>query len=407
MFDNFFKFFNSSKTNTITNSRDLEKAWFSTNNNTRAGMDVTAETAMASSALFAAVALLTESVAGLPLVMYKKQADGNAMWADDHPLYPLLTDAPNDMMNSLEFTETMMLHLLLSGNCYAYLNRMTTDGGRIRDITPIMPGMVYVLRDLKLNTLSYIITFPDGSQANVAKDKIFHIRDLSMDGIMGKSRVQRCREAIGLALATEKWSSMLFGNGARPSGILSSPQNLKPEQMEMLKSSWKDAHGGDNALGVAVMDGDMKFSTLAMKNTDAQFLETRKFQILEISRIYRVPPHMIGDLEHATFSNIEHQSIEFVKYSLSPWIKRWEKAIKNQLLPKNSPYYFKFNFEGLLRGDTETRYASYGISLQNGWKSVNEVRKLEDLNPIPGGDTYHKAVNLYGDSNATATNQQA
>jgi HK97 family phage portal protein len=192
----------------------------------------------------------------------------------------------------------------------------------------------------------------------------------------------------------DRWGAQLFKNGARPSGILSTEQKLSEAQYKLLSESWTAAHGGTNALGTAVLDSGVSWSSLVMNNKDAQFLETRKFQISEIARLYEVPPHMIGDLERSTYSNIEQQSLEFVKYSLMSWLGRWESAIDARLITVDG-VYSKFVVNGLLRGDVKTRNESYQIGRQNGWLSVNEIRELEDMDPIEGGDDYTPAANLY------------
>ena len=223
-------------------------------------------------------------------------------------------------------------------------------------------------------------------------NQIFHVVGLSYDGIKGISPIDQAREAVGLALATEEFGAKFFANGARPGGVLEHPGVLKDP--EKLRESWNKVYQGSrNSHKIAVLEEGVKYKEIGIPPEQAQFLETRKFQINEICRIFRVPPHLIGDLERSTFSNIEHQSIEFVTHTVRPWLVRWEQAIYKCLLNETERqlYYARFNVDGLLRGDFPTRMQGYATARQNGWMSVNDIRKLEDMNSIDaekGGDDY-------------------
>ncbi|SHK48796.1 phage portal protein, partial [Paramaledivibacter caminithermalis] len=324
----------------------------------------------------------------LPLPLYIRKTKGKEK-AINHPLYLILHDLPNEEMTSFSFRETMMTHLLLWGNAYAEIVR---DGaGNIVEIYPLQPDKMVVERDKETKKIKYKY-FIDSKQIIYPKEKIFHIPGLSFNGLTGISPISAAREAVGLALAVEEFGSRFFGNGARPGGILKHPGVLKDP--EKLRKQWEEVYRGvGNSHKVAVLEEGMKYHEIGIPPEDAQFLQTRKFQINEICRIYRVPPHLIGDLEHATFSNIEHQSIEFAVHTIRPWLVRWEQAIHKCLLTpsERKKYFAKFTMDGLLRGDFKTRMEGYAIGRQNGWYSANDIRELEDLNPISedkGGDLY-------------------
>lgn len=379
----------------LTTSKELEDVLIARGMESFAGVNVTPQVAMMVSAVSAATSLLSETAAMLPLMIYRRRADGGKERAADHPLYRLLHEKPNGWQDSFQFLEFVTLHLLLNGNGYAIKVRRKTGPlrGQVLELLPVHSDRVKV--DQRGDySLEYRIALADGATLIAPQSEVFHIRDRSLNGYEGASRLKSGRDAIGLARVTERWGAQLFGNGARPSGILTTDGTLDEQQVARLRDSWKAAHGGENALGTAVLDGGLKWQALAMTSEDSQFLETRKHQIAEIARIYRVPPHMLADLERATFSNIEHQSLEFVKYSLMPWLRRWESAINTQLLEPGGEYFAEFVVDGLLRGDTKSRYEAYASALQNEWMNKNEVRALENLNPVEGGEEFRNpAIN--------------
>ena len=221
---------------------------------------------------------------------------------------------------------------------------------------------------------------------------VLHIPGLGFDGLVGYSPIAMAKNAIGMAIACEEYGAKFFANGATPGGVLEHPSTIKDSQR--VRESWQAAFGGSsNSNKVAVLEEGMKYTPISISPEQAQFLETRKFQINEIARIFRVPPHMVGDLEKSSFSNIEQQSLEFVKYTLDPWVIRWEQSIQRALLSHDEKvrYFVKFNLEGLLRGDYQSRMNGYAIGRQNGWMSANDIRELENLDRIPaeeGGDLY-------------------
>ena len=358
--------------------------------NCNSGVRVDEESSMRTSAVYACVKILAETVASLPLHLYKKGTNGKNELAEQHPLFSCLYESPNDEMTSFEFREIMMTSLLLYGNAYA---RIIRKQGHVTELWFLKPQYMTVERDTITGKIKYTYSDDITNKTYVYKpNQIFHIKGLSIDGVKGLSPIAEAREAIGLSLATEEYGAKFFGNGARPGGVLEHPGILKDP--EKLRESWNQVYQGTrNSHKVAVLEEGMKYHSIGIAPEDAQFLETRKYQVNEICRIFRVPPHLVGDLERATFSNIEHQSIEFVQHTIRPWIVRWEQAIARSLLSveEKTLYFARFNVDGLLRGDYKSRMEGYAVGRQNGWLSTNDIRKLEDLPLVPtelGGDDY-------------------
>ena len=360
------------------------------------GKNVNERSAMQMTAVYACVRILSEAVAGLPLHLYRYNKDGGKEKALDHPLYGLLHDEPNPEMTSFVFRETLMTHLLLWGNAYAQIIR--NGKGEILALYPLMPNRMQVDRNEK-GQLVYTYTrskddanAKDCSPVVLRPDDVLHIPGLGFDGLVGYSPIAMAKNAIGMAIACEEFGAKFFANGASPSGVLEHPGILKDP--DKVRNSWNAAYGGSsNAHKVAVLEEGMKYTPISISPNEAQFLETRKFQINEIARIFRVPPHMVGDLDKSSFSNIEQQSLEFVKYTLDPWVIRWEQSLSRALFSKDEKrkFFFKFNVEGLLRGDYQSRMNGYAVGRQNGWMSANDIRELENLDRIPaeaGGDLY-------------------
>ena len=360
------------------------------------GKTVTERSAMQMTAVYSCVRILAEAVAGLPLNLYRYTEDGGKEKAIDHPLYLLLHDEPNPEMSSFVFRETLMTHLLLWGNAYAQIIR--NGKGEVIALYPLMPNRMSVDRDSQ-GQLYY--TYQRGTDEAI-RDKnqtvilrptdVLHIPGLGFDGLVGYSPIAMAKNAIGMAIACEEYGAKFFANGAAPGGVLEHPGTIKDPQR--VRESWQSTFGGSgNANKIAVLEEGMKYTPIGISPEQAQFLETRKFQINEIARIFRVPPHMVGDLEKSSFSNIEQQSLEFVKYTLDPWVVRWEQSLTRALFTQTEKvrYFVKFNLEGLLRGDYESRMNGYATARQNGWMSANDIRELENLDRIPaeeGGDLY-------------------
>ena len=377
---------------------------------TTSGKAVTERSAMQMTAVYSCVRILAEAVAGLPLHLYRYKEDGGKEKALDHPLYLLLHDEPNPEMSSFVFRETLMTHLLLWGNAYAQIIR--NGKGEVIALYPLMPNRMVVDRDIH-GQLYYQYTRSTeeaptmkGVTVNLPPSDVLHIPGLGFDGLVGYSPIAMAKNAIGMAIACEEYGAKFFANGAAPGGVLEHPGTIKDPQR--VRESWQSTFGGSgNSNKIAVLEEGMKYTPIGISPEQAQFLETRKFQINEIARIFRVPPHMVGDLEKSSFSNIEQQSLEFVKYTLEPWLVRWEQSIQRILLsPEEKKSYFaKFNVEGLLRGDYASRMSGYATARQNGWMSANDIRELENMDRIPaeeGGDLYLINGNMLPLGNAGA-----
>lgn len=354
--------------------------------NTVAGIPVNEASALRHVAVLACIRVYAEAIASLPCHMYRRLERGKER-TPDHPLYTLLHDRPNPEMTAFSFYETLESHALLWGNCYAEI-----DFGKSSDrplaLWPLLPDRTHPERDERTGKIVYKTTLDTGAQVTLPAWKVFHVPGLGFDGLVGYSPIRLAREAISLGMATEHYGAAFFGNGARPSGVLEHPGKLSDPAYDRLKASWDNRHGGlTNAQRLAILEEGMKYTAISVPPEDAQFLETRKFQLAEIARLYRVPLHMIGDLERATFSNIEHQSIEFVVHSLRPWLRRWEQAINWKLLGQKErrTHFAEFLVDGLLRGDIKSRYEAYAVGRQNGWLSADDIREAENMNPLPSG----------------------
>ena len=364
---------------------------------TTSGKPVNERTAMQTTAVYACVRILAEAVASLPLHVYEYQDDGGKKLVHDHPLYYLLHDEPNPEMTSFVFRETLMSHLLIWGNAYAQIIR---DGaGRVLGLYPLLPDKMEVQRDDRGN-IYYVYSrnsdenpmFKEYGNIKLKAEDVLHIPGLGFDGLIGYSPIAMAKNAVGMTLACEEYGASFFANGANPGGVLEHPGVLKDPSK--VRESWNSVYRGvNNAHKIAVLEEGMKYQQIGIPPEEAQFLETRKFQINEIARLYRIPPHMVGDLDKSSFSNIEQQSLEFVKYTLDPWVIRWEQSLQRSLfLPgEKGKYFIKLNVDGLLRGDYQSRMNGYAVGRQNGWFSANDIREMENMNPIPdeeGGNLY-------------------
>ena len=362
------------------------------------GKFVNERTSMQMTAVYCCVRILSEAVAGLPLHLYRYTDSGGNEKDTENKLYFLLHDEPNAEMTSFVFRETMMTHLLLWGNAYAQIIR--NGKGEVVGLYPLMPDRMNVDRDENGQLYYEYTRSTDDAKTMSTRDMtvrlspsdVLHIPGLGFDGLVGYSPIAMAKNAIGLAIATEEYGSKFFANGAAPSGVLEHPGVLKDPAK--LRDSWTQTFGGShNANKIAVLEEGVKYTPISISPNEAQFLETRKFQVDEIARIFRVPPHMIGDLEKSSFSNIENMSREFVTYTLDPWLVRIEQSMARALLTpeEKKDHFIKFNVDGLLRGDYESRMNGYSIARQNGWMSANDIRRLEQLDEIPaeeGGDLY-------------------
>lgn len=372
---------------------------------TFAGQRITAQRALQLVTVFSCVRVLAESVGMLPCKLYK-HVDRGREQVVDHPVAKLLQMAPNDYMTSQEFWELLVACLALRGNFYAY---KVVVLGKVVELLPIDPGSV----SPKLTAdwqLVYEVTWRDGRRETLGQDKIWHVRLLTLDGFTGLNPVAYARQAIALGLSTEAHGSQLFSNGAVTSGVLSTEQRLTDEAFKRLQTQFNEEHKGlANAHKPMILEMGLSWKPVSLNLEDSQFLETRKFQRAEICGLFRVPPHMVADLEKATFSNIEHQGADFLNNALVPILTRIESRVRVGLLSESerSSYYAKFNTSALLRGDLKSRLEAYGKGIQWGVWSPNDCREKEDENPRPGGDLYLTPMNMTTNPEATDGNKTA
>jgi HK97 family phage portal protein len=361
------------------------------------GVTVNERTALYYSTVYACIRVLAETLAMLPLPVYERLPTGGKGKALRHPLWNVLHDLANEQTSSFIFRETLMNHVLTYGNAYAWIQR---DGSnRVVGLWILRPDLTRCER-LTDNSLQYRTTTVDGRQVVFAWEDVFHIPGLGFDGLNGYSPIRMAQEAIGLGLATEEFGARFFSNGANAGGILEHPNVLSETAHANLKRDAEENYANlSNSHKLMILEEGMKFSKITVPPNEAQFLETRKFQRNEICGIYRVPPHLAGDLERATFSNIEHQDLGFVKHTMLPWFRRWEQQIMLKLLKKSerATYFAEFNVDGLLRGDYKSRQEGLAVMRQNGIINGNQWRELENLNPIEDqtGEEYWRPTNMY------------
>lgn len=353
------------------------------------GVVVSERTALGYAPVFAALRVLAESVAQLPCLVYRRQGEDRER-AREHALYDLLHSQPNLRMSAYEFWEVLVGHVAGWGNGYAEIE--WGGDGRIVGLWPLRPDRMTEVRVGDDGRLRYVYEGQHLTWANV-----LHVRGIGGDGMTGYSVIRMARESIGLGMAAERFGSTIFENGTTPGMLLKHPGVLGDAAYQRLRNAWEERHRGlSNAHRLAILEEGMGVEKIGIPPEDAQFLQTREYQVREVARLFRIPPHMLQDLERATFSNIEHQSIDFVTHTLGPWLKRIEQAAAMQLLSpaERRDYYVEFLAAGLLRGDTSTRYQAYATARQWGWLSANDIRRLENMNGIAGGDEYLTPMNM-------------
>ena len=348
------------------------------------GRTVNASTALQLTAVFACVDLLSETFGSLPALVYHRLARGRER-APEHSLYPVLHDVANPEQTSIDYRSMCMAHVLLYGHTYSEISR--NGAGDVKALWPLAPWCVTPGRNAR-NELIYQVSIPGQKPVNLAANRVVHV-----SGLLGLSRIGQARQALGLAMAAEEYGARFFSNNSQPGGILEHPGNLSDDAQARLKASWEITQAGlSNAHRVAILEEGMKWHQMGLPPEDAQFLETRKFQTAEIARLFRVPPYMIGDVERSTSwgTGIEQQNIGFIVYSLRSWLVRFEQEYNWRLLTdtERKIYFMEFLVDGLLRGDMKSRYDAYAIARQNGWMNGNEIRELENMNPVDGLDTY-------------------
>jgi len=363
------------------------------------GLRVSPDASLRLSAVYACVRILSETMASLPIVLYRKRPDGGKDRVTDHWLYPLLCRRPNRYQNPFEWREMLQGHLALRGNAYNQI--ITNPRGEIIELVPIHPDRVRV-ELLRSGQFRYRVTDRFGDETILPRGDVWHLRGLSSDGLLGMSPIELARESLGMALAAQEYGARFFANDAKPTGgWIEFPGSFKDaEAKKIFRESYQQAQSGSNRGKVLVLENGMKFHEVGVTNKDAQFLELRKFQITDIARLFRVPPHMIADLDRATFSNIEQQSLEFVMHTMTPWAERWEAAIERDLIFENEDLEVEFDFANLMRGDAASRSAYYQSGIQNGWLTRNEARAAENLNPIAGLEQPLRPLNMVEESDA-------
>jgi HK97 family phage portal protein len=370
---------------------DYESGGWASSNRNPSGVKVDAETALRSTVVLACIRVLSTSVAGLPLHLYRRLPGGGKEVAREHPLYRILHTQPNSWQTSFEWREQMMLHLLSHGFA---LDEKVYSGGAISEIVPLHPSRVKT-EQLENNRLRYTYREASGSSTVYTQDAVMSVRGMSDDGVNGMSTIELARDAIGLARACEIHGATFFGSGARPGVILSTDQMLSPEAAENTRNQWERAHrGADRSHRTAVLQGGLKVNELGGNNQESQFLEARRFQVEEVCRLFGVPPHLVGDLTRSSFSNIEQQSLDFLTNGLMPYLRRIESSIARDLLEGDDEYFAEFDTRGVLRADAAGRSSYYNTMWNLGVLSVNEIRSLENLNPVESGDVRFVQLNM-------------
>lgn len=344
---------------------------------------VSDESVLSLAAVYACVRVIAEGVASLPLLLYRRLDNGGKEREKNHPLFRILSQQPNSWQTKYEFWEMLIGHVLLRGNAYA---RKIYVRKNLNQLIPLDPCRMRISQ-AETGELTYQYRYRSGQDLILPQAEVLHLRGLSADGVQGYSVLEIMSPTFQYALAQQEYGLNFYKNYAQPGGVIKYPTKLDDKAKKNLKESWQKLHTGANAYKVAVLEEGMSWEQVGISNKDAQFLEGRSFQISEIARIFRVPPHLIGDLSKATFSNIEQQSLDFIVNTLRPWLVRCEQAIWRDLLnePEKQNLFAEFLVDGMLRGDLAARYAAYVQGLTNGFLSADEVRAFENLNPIPDG----------------------
>lgn len=387
-------------------SVDEERFWTQSSGAlSTAGARVSADGALKISAAWACGRLISETVAMLPRIIYRRLGDDAKERATGHPLYEILHSQPNRRQTSFEFVDMLQMHALFRGNGYAKI--VSGPRGPVDKLIPIHPDRVEV-EEIDEDTLRYRVREPDGSTRVYLDDEIFHLRGLSLDGISGVSVITYARESFGLTLAAERYGAKLFANYSRPGGFLKHPGNLSVEAQQRLANQVELMTGGENLHRLGVLEEGMEYQQVSFTPEDSQMLQTREFQAEDVCRWFRVPPHMVGLTSKATSwgSGIEELSRGFVTFVLLPWLLRWQQLIDKDLIVASQTYFVEFLTDALLRGDITKRYGAYSIGRNGGWLATNEIRKFENLNPIEGGDDdYLTPLNMQRNNDANQADE--
>lgn len=364
---------------------------------TEAGTPVNPPLAENLSATFACVQLIAQTVATLPIIMYRKGSNGERFEERAHPVARLFSTDVNDFQTTPEFIESMMANVLLHGNAYAEIVR--NSSGAVVAVAGLHPSMVTVERTARMYGVRYAVTDLNGISKRLLAEEMLHIRDRSDDGILGKSRLQRAREAFGIAIQTERYAANVYRNGAAPSGFVSHPEALGPDAAKTLRDSLNEVYGGAAKAGsIGVLEEAMTWQAAGVSPLDAQALESRRFSVESIARLFGVPPQLIGDTSKSAFANQVEASRHFARFTIAPWLKKWESALSRALLSDSDRKRFEveFDMDDLLRGDFLQRMQGYRIAREIGIYNANELRKFEKQNPRSddGGDKYFEPMNM-------------
>ena len=366
-------------------------SWFTsafTGSPTASGQKVTTDSALRQPAVFACVRVISEDVASLPCKIYVKDANGDRTSLSNHPVAKLLHTQPNPEMSPFTFKEVMTAHVLTYGNAYAEIE--SNGAGEPIALWILLP------EKMQIKVVEGTLVYEYDNRLRLPSNKVFHLRGLGHDGILGYSPISYARETIGISQAMEQAGGSFFANSSRPSGVLSHPAKLSEDASKRLRKGWDGMYSGSGNIGrTAILEEGMKWESLSIPHSDAQWIEARQFALQDIARMYRVPPHMIGDLSRATFSNIESQQISYMQQTIMPWLRRWEQEINRKLIGvENDNLYAEFLAEEILRGNTSERFDAYRTARESGWMSVNEIREKENLNKIDSGDSYIQPLNF-------------
>ena len=363
------------------------------------GVRVDADGAMRLSAVYSCVRVLSESMAVLPFRLYRAKVGGGRQMVTDHWLYRLFAKQPNRFQTPFEWREMLEGHLALRGNAFCQIVGSPT--GEVTELLPIHPDRI---RIEMMDNGSYRYRYTDrvGKETVFRRDELWHLRGLSSDGVVGLNPIEMQREAIASGLSAQDYGNRFFANDAKPAGgWIEFPGKFSDTAAKQtFREGWQQMQGGGNRGKVAVLEQGMKYHEIGLTNKDSQFLELRQFTVGDVARIFRVPPHLIGDLSKATFSNIEQQSLEFVTHTMTPWAERWESSIETMLLGPDTELEVEFDFGVLLRGDSSGRSTYYHNGILDGWLTRNEARQREGLDPIEGLDEPLRPLNMVEESMA-------
>lgn len=373
------------------------QTWFNGGGQSRAGVIVNEQTALALSAVYQAVRVLSEAVAVLPFQVYRRLDPRGKERVPAHPAYRLLSQKPNQQMTPFTFRETLMGHVLIWGNGYAEIER--TGGGVPIALHILRPDRVCPEWNQTTDAIQYRVFQPGRPTVILQPPDVFHLRGLGFDGLMGYSPVRLARQAIGLGIAAETFGASFFGNGTKMGGKLSYPGKLSDIAKKNLRESIASTHGGpDNAHKFMILEEGMKWESDSVPPDDAQFLQTREFQVDDVARWFNLPPSKLGSTKKTSYASLEQSSLDFVVHSLMPWLVRFEEETQSKLIATDDQdaLYAEHLVDGQLRGDIASRYSAYAKGIQFGWLSVNDVREKENMNPLPNGqgDLYLVPVNM-------------